>query len=560
MISRVPWGLLAWSAVFALAHTQSPLYYSNQNQYFLHGLADAGYGHLSEDWLANTRDPTPVFSGLVQFTYRHAGEWPFYVYYAILLFVYFISLVHLCDILPARPTSAASRLIFFALLVAAHAAVFRWTSVRLFGADYPWYLHCGVANQYVLGPGLQPSAFGVLLIASIAAFAHGRISLAGACCCGAAIFHSTYLLPAAFLTLAYMVVLWRDGSRRGALLLGAGSLIAVLPVVVYNLRQFAPSSAEAFSEAQHLLAQFRIPHHALIERWLDKTAVAQIVWITVGIVLTRGSRLFPVLLISGALGLALTLVQAVTKSDTLALLFPWRISATLMPVASAVILARVSGLLGRLMEGNSAARRTSLQVVCIVAGVVMAIGGGVMMALGTSYLMSPDEVAVMDHVYDHGRSGEVYLLPIAVPDLASAPRGSFSTSFTPAPRAGKDKHLITVDLQRFRLYTGAPIYVDFKAIPYKDTEVLEWRRRLRQIEEWYGHGVWKPEQRIAAGLVAGPFAEEWASRAAWDSNTHHELVHEGVTHVLGTAGREPRGEFLEEVYADEAYRIYRVRR
>jgi Domain of unknown function (DUF6798) len=535
MISRVPWGLLAWSVVFALAHTQAPLYYSNQNQYFLHGLADAGYGHLSEDWLANTRDPTPVFSALVAITHRHIGEWPSYVIYAVLLVVYFISLVRLCDVLPARPTSAAARFIFLTLLVAAHAAVLRSASVRLFGTDYPWYLHCGVANQYVLGPGLQPSAFGVLLVASVAAFAHGRIALAAACCCGAAIFHSTYLLPAAFLTLAYMVVLWRDGRGRAALMLGAGSLLAVLPVVVYNLRQFAPTSGDEFADAQRLLAHFRIPHHALIERWLDKVAVAQIVWILLGVVLTRGSRLFPVLLISALLGLAVTLVQAAIHSNTLALLFPWRISAMLMPVATALILARLSGLAGRLFEGNSAMWRTTLQVACVVAGVGMAIGGGVMMVLGTSYLMSPDEVPVMEYVRDHAQKGEVYLLPISVPDLASAPRGSFSTSFTPAPRAGKEKHLVTVDLQRFRLFTGAPIYVDFKAIPYKDTEVLEWRRRLRRVEQWY-------------------------ARAEWDLAMRHELIREGVTHVLGTAGREPRADFLELVYGDDPYRVYRVRR
>ena len=55
---------LAGSAVFAAAYCQAPLFYSNQNQYFLHGLARAGEGTLSDDWLANTRDPTPAFSKL----------------------------------------------------------------------------------------------------------------------------------------------------------------------------------------------------------------------------------------------------------------------------------------------------------------------------------------------------------------------------------------------------------------------------------------------------------------------------------------------------------------
>ena len=53
-------GFLLVACVFSLAYGQAPLYYSNQNQYFLHGLAQAGVGHLHEDWLANTVDPTPV--------------------------------------------------------------------------------------------------------------------------------------------------------------------------------------------------------------------------------------------------------------------------------------------------------------------------------------------------------------------------------------------------------------------------------------------------------------------------------------------------------------------
>ena len=37
----------------------------------------------------------------------------------------------------------------------------------------------------------------------------------------------------------------------------------------------------------------------------------------------------------------------------------------------------------------------------------------------------------------------------------------------------------------FRLVTGAPALVDFKAIPYRDVDVLEWRRRLQFAERFY---------------------------------------------------------------------------
>src|ERR1700757_3198969 len=81
------------SALFALAYCQAPLYYSNQNQYFLHGLAAAGEGLLREDWLANTLDPTPGFSALVEVTARFLHPWFFYVYYGVLFGIYGASML-----------------------------------------------------------------------------------------------------------------------------------------------------------------------------------------------------------------------------------------------------------------------------------------------------------------------------------------------------------------------------------------------------------------------------------------------------------------------------------
>src|SRR5215218_2561475 len=82
--------LVAACAVgFAIAHTQAPLFYSNQNQYLLHGLASAGYGYLSADWLSTTADPTPLFSAGVAAAYRVAGLWPLQAVYFALLMGYF---------------------------------------------------------------------------------------------------------------------------------------------------------------------------------------------------------------------------------------------------------------------------------------------------------------------------------------------------------------------------------------------------------------------------------------------------------------------------------------
>src|SRR5262249_28369898 len=147
---------------------------------------------------------------------------------------------------------------------------------------------------------------------------------------------STYLLSAAFFTLSYLYLLYREQRVREAVLTGLWALVVVAPVLIYNLVAFAPSSPEAFAQAQNLLAHFRIPHHADPDRWLDGIACAQIAWIVAALFLVRRSKLFAILGLPFALSLVLTLVQFWTRNDTLALLFPWRTSSILVPLATAI--------------------------------------------------------------------------------------------------------------------------------------------------------------------------------------------------------------------------------
>jgi hypothetical protein len=240
---------LLLAIAFGLAHTQSPLFYSNQNQYLLHGLAAGGHGHLRHDWLANTRDPTPVFSALISVNDRHLGLWSIQAAYFLVLVGYFLSARWLVAAIPRLPDTRSFRLVFAALVTAAHAAIIRVASVELAGVDYPWYLQSGVANQYILGPGLQPSVFGTLLVTALAAFAHGRTLLAGALAGLACAFHVTYLLPVALLTVGFVVVaVRRDGSGGpGAFkLLLAASAFAV-PAAAYALFTFGSPNPDRFA-------------------------------------------------------------------------------------------------------------------------------------------------------------------------------------------------------------------------------------------------------------------------------------------------------------------------
>ncbi|OAI47764.1 hypothetical protein AYO44_08985 [Planctomycetaceae bacterium SCGC AG-212-F19] len=516
--------------LFGVAYTQAPLYYSNQNQYFLHGLAQGGRGFLADDWLANTPDPTPVFSFVVALTCRFLNETFFYVYYLGILGIYAGSLLGLFDLLyPGRPISV--RLTFAVGLVLLHSGLLRLLSGRLFDVDYPWYFQAGVAGQYLLGPVLQPSTFGVLLLLSVALFVADRPSAAAISAALAAVGHSTYLPSAGILVFAYLCVLIYE--RRGDEAFRAGALAALLvaPVITYNVAYFAPTSAATFAEAQTILVHFRIPHHCLVSRWLDGIAAAQIAWVLLGIYLVRGSRLFPIMLICALAAVVLSVVQVATGNGGLALLFPWRPSVFLVPIATAIILGRVvvalAGPLERL-EGRAPAAVAGLLLATLVG---LAASGLLINWWGLGYQMSSDESGVMAYVEGHKAKGDLYLLPVDLP-LSPARPGASMSDFKALGQRKRGRGLIPIELQGFRLKTGAPIFVDFKAIPYRDVDVLEWHRRLQANLRVY---------ESAAGDALPEL------RAAYP-----------VTHVLVPAAHPLRLSGASVPYEDQYYRLYRL--
>jgi hypothetical protein len=520
---------LLGTAVFAAVCWQAPLYYSNQNQYFLHGLAHAGVGLLHEDWLANTLDPTPLFSALVTFTVRYLSPWVFHLDYALIQGVYAAALFGLFVVV-AGDWARRRWLVFVALFVLVHAALLRWASYRWLNQDYPWFFQSGLAGQYVLGAMFQPSTFGVFLIVSVWLFVFQRVYLAVVCAVLAATIHSTYLLPAAMLVLGFQVALLVDGQPRRALAAGALALVLVLPVVVYVLRTFGPTSPEQFAQAQEIVADFRIPHHARIDRWLDPVAGLQIAWVVLSIVLARPRSLRIVLGVATLAALALTLVQAMTGSNTLALMFPWRISAVLVPIATAVNLARLATALPAFVE------RTAVKAVCI-AVLVICVAGGVCIGIGRQgFRTSDDELPLFDFVSRKKVPGDTYFIPVTVPDPAKVTRGSLSSDFKPLAEKQQGVQVIAYDLQRFRLHTGAPLFVDFKSIPYKDTEVLEWRSRIQLAQE------------VQALLKEGKAADAVA-----------RLREHGVTHVILPATQELAGVAVEPGSEGLAYHVYRIR-
>ena len=481
---------------FAAAHTQRPLYYSNQNHRFLHGLAHAGIGYLPEDWLANTADPTPLFSLLVEATCRWGHIRFFYVYQVLITAVYLASLVGIAHLFFGPTWRLSQTLVFVALFVFVHSTLLNTALGGEYVSEVGNFLHTGVAGQYVLGPCLQPSVVGVFLIASVCLFVYSRPYAAVFAAALAATLHSTYLLSAAFLTLSYVAVLVVDRRSKAAMTTAGMALLAVAPVVVYTAIRFQPSSPEEFATANAIMAHKRFPHHTDLNHWLNMAVLVQVILVLAAIVVSRDRSLPPVMLISLAGAFAMTFLQNELVSDSLALLFPWRASVWLVPTATTVLLARSIAALFRLPVWT----KFRAGVIASVSGVFIAVcAGDGLQRMSVWNMAHSREAELFEFVKGEIREGQVWLVP--------------------------------VHLETFRLATGAPIFVDYKSHPYKDAEVLNWKQRLDLAESVYA-------DLRSDTLISVAF-------------------HEGITHVVtGTPLTDSR---FELAYRDQFYVVYRLR-
>ena len=446
---------LAWSAIFALIYAQAPLYSSNQNTYFLHGLAKAGYGFLEKDWLANTLDSLPVFTALVQWTYSiFRSGYPFYVYYALQLGVYFFSLLGITDTLFDIRKSKVQTLIFIGAFFSIHSAAFHYLLSGVLSTEAPFLLESGVASQRLLGPVFQPSTFGVFLVLSLFLFLRDRYFWTIIALVVSIYFHSVYLLTGTFMVVGFLWVIWKqENSLKPPLIFGAISLALILPILLYTVYAFWPTSPQISQQANDLMINFRIPHHTIVAEWLDWTVWVQVGIILIAMFLIRKSKLFPIFTILFSASLLLTILQIVSQSDTLALLYPWRISALLVPVSTSILLAFLAKKAIFLQRTHSKSFEHGVKVFTLAVIILLVSAGWTRFKIESDMVRNDQNYAVMSYAAKNHSPDDVYIIPPKMRD--------------------------------FRLVTGIPIYIDSYSIPYHDTDFLEWYQRVKRANAFY---------------------------------------------------------------------------
>lgn len=466
-------------------------------------MARTGFGFLDQDWLANTADPTPVFSALIEWTYRFL-HWDsiFYIFYSLLMGIYLFSLFGIARVLYKIEKSTTFSLFFLAIFFLIHSAGLRFALSRLIGVNWTYILEDGVADQRMLGTVFQPSSFGVLLVLSIYLFLKQQYYPAIIAACLAAIIHPTYFLSAAVLTLAFMTIVFRETRQwKMPFLLGLLALILVSPILFQSISIFGGTDPVIVEESRQILVNFRVPHHALVSQWLDATALLKILIILLALMVVRKTGLFLILLIPSSIGLVITIVQVTTQNNALALLFPWRVSIFLLPVSVTILLAKFGS---RMIDWLIMQKRVSkywIRNVSLIVISLAVISGASRFTLDLMRKVNISERELFTYISEHKQPADLYLIPSKMQD--------------------------------FRLATGAPIFVEFKSIPYKDTDVLEWYRRVLINNRFYKDY----DCHIVASLVED----------------------DGVTHIVTHNNAPFVGcSILSTQYKDENYQIFKV--
>lgn len=468
---------LLLTIIFGIAYTQEPLYSSSQNTYFIHGLAQGGLGYLSEDWLAQAVDPVPVFSFLVYITYRFLDESVFYGYHLAILGLYLYSILGIASLLYKIDNSKLQFFIYFVLIATVHSALAN--PPVSFGYNHlSWFLQAGVAQQHLLGRVFQPSMCGVFILFSIYLFLRGKEMGAILSSSLAATLHPTYVLSAGILTLAYMLAIFMQGRGiKSALRLGFWALLLIVPIISYVVLHFGATSPDLLKEGQSILVDYRISYQATPKEWFGNMAILQLLIVLAGLYVIRKTPLFIILATFLGAATILTLLQVVTGSQTLALLFPWRLSVFLVPLSTAMLLAYVVSVLFQKFQSVILTHEKFIKYsVFLAAFVILPVFGMVTMAMAISDYHHSNWMPVMKFVATTKQPHQVYLIPTR-------------------------KSQKWGETQYFRLYTGASIFVDTKSHPYKDVEVVEWFHRVNLASQFYrakGEEACKLLQEIVA--------------------------------------------------------------
>ena len=422
--------LIILSSIFALTVQQNYLFQGN-HAHLIHSLKNINFIDLNNDWISSITNHVPIFTFFNYIFIKFFFINIIYIIHFLLLIITAISIFYICKKILKNINFSAYCFWFAFFIILFHEKTF----------------FNGVAGQGVLNHVYQPSSFGVLFFLSFALFIHGKYYLSILSLVASVYFHPTYLLHSSFFFIGYFLFLISKKEKKTFNII-ITYLALILPVVFFLFNNFIIFDQTINAQAQKILVENRIPHHANIFSWLSIKDLRPLILISISLYLVKNFKeIFIPLLSVFLLSISLSIIQYIINNYWLALLFPWRSFVFLVPISSLIIISFVKNL-----DSGRFSKLIFIYPLFIIA-------------VFLNFFID-SKINLNKDNFTFKKNSEIY-------------------NYLKSNKNDIKKLLVPLDLPDIRLNTGIPIFVDWKHHAFKNDEIIHWYKRVKLNESFY---------------------------------------------------------------------------
>jgi|GEM_PF-2676739 len=481
--------LLLGAVVLLFIFTRNfvPLYVNTQNEYYAHAFARAHENLLQNDWFTHTQLKHVVFSWMAEGLYRlNIAQTGTHIIQVILEAIFYISSFYIFQSIFASVKRKnekfhqlnINQLSFVAsiILIVIHnslvlVAIANRFQVILPNAQHLWREFSnfsGLAVQVMNGGYLQPSEFGILFIAAIALALRSRWRIATVLLAATVNFHFSYSIHCGVFLLVFVGILLYEKQWRRAFEICVIFGLLVLPITLYAVSFLGDPLADF---ASRIFAVEMFPFHSLPSVFWDRPLqmnTLKTLMMMLGILLCWRFQLYRMLaiMLTGFTFVVVSLIYVVLSSNySVAILFPWRASVFLVPLAAIVIIAVVVWVLTTLLRDRWLNQKWFQSALVFMLVAILLAEGFMFVRWTVIGVVNPGDVnanQIYAGITDATEPSDILLIPFEEHELLPS---------------------------RFwagtRLATERALYVDDFSFPMLGQDVAEFWDRLQFVESFY---------------------------------------------------------------------------
>ena len=416
--------------------------YKGNAAHLIHSIKFFDENKLQNDWIANQDHHLPVFAYFNYLLIKIFSSKIIYVIHALLLGTCSLILFLISKNLFPKLEIRNLYIIWFA-------------SFTFFFHENSFF--SGVAGQSVIDVGYQPASYGVFFFVGIYFFLKDKDFLSILFICLAASFHPTYVLHSGFLVLGILIFYLMSKKYSNLFKIIFIYSCLILPITIYIITNFIIIDKEIAEIGKKIMYE-RISHHANIHQWLSYKDIIFLLVYSVSLFLVRNNKRFFILfLIFGLCSISLSTIQYFLNSKSLALTFPWRSSVFIAPISLIII---ISFLVTKI---NVTSKRLNIFAYTLIILITF------FFSFKSHYLKNlnldfSEKLKLTNSIKKQSNSIERILIP--------------------------------TNLDYFRMYSGLPIFVDWKHHAFKYDQIITWKERLDLADNFYGSSTTEDQIKI----------------------------------------------------------------